>query len=221
MTATTPTPTHAPTPALAEPKPADQDTTSLAPVLEAILLSAERPTPTLRLAEAAGLVREEDTAEPQGTAKKVLEAERDAACERVELAIAGLNQDLASTGRTFRVERLAGGWRLMTLPAFAPHIAAFQRARLNAKLTRQSVETLAIIAYKQPITRAQLEAIRGVSCGEVLRSLIERRLVTVTGRAEELGRPLLYGTTKQFLDQFGLASVKDLPTLAELKPIGL
>lgn len=189
-------------------------------VLEAILLCADRPTPTLRLAEAAGLVREED-ADEGDTAKRVIEAERAAACERVEQAIGALNADLAATGRTFRVEKRAGGWRMMTLPTHAAHIAAFQRARLASKLSRQAVETLAIVAYKQPITRAQLEAIRGVSCGEVLRSLIDRRLVTVTGRAEELGRPLLYGTSKQFLDQFGLASIQDLPTLAELKPIGL
>jgi len=75
------------------------------------------------------------------------------------------------------------------------------------------LETLSIIAYRQPITRAQLEAIRGVGCGEVLRGLIDRRMVMVKGRAEELGRPMLYGTTRQFLDCFGLASVKDLPDL--------
>ncbi|MCC6952204.1 MAG: SMC-Scp complex subunit ScpB [Phycisphaerales bacterium] len=193
---------------------------SLPAMLEAILLCADRPTLTLRLAEAAGLVREEES-DGGETAKKVLDAERDAACERVERAIGVLNADLAATGRTFRVEKRAGGWRVMTLPTHAAHIAAFQKARLASKLSRQAVETLAIVAYKQPITRAQLEAIRGVSCGEVLRSLIERRLVTVTGRAEELGRPLLYGTSRQFLDQFGLASINDLPTLAELKPIGV
>ncbi|MFZ2873854.1 MAG: SMC-Scp complex subunit ScpB [Phycisphaerales bacterium] len=193
---------------------------SLPAMLEAILLCADRPTPTLRLAEAAGLVREEES-DGGETAKKVLDAERDAACERVERAIGVLNADLAATGRTFRVEKRAGGWRVMTLPTHAAHIAAFQKARLASKLSRQAVETLAIVAYKQPITRAQLETIRGVSCGEVLRSLIERRLVTVTGRAEELGRPLLYGTSRQFLDQFGLASINDLPTLAELKPIGM
>ena len=76
--------------------------------------------------------------------------------------------------------------------------------------------TLSIIAYRQPITRAELEAIRGVACGEVVRTLMDRRLVKITGRAEELGRPMLYGTTRQFLDTFGLASVKDLPKPEEL-----
>jgi segregation and condensation protein B len=106
----------------------------------------------------------------------------------------------------------------MTLPEHAETLAEFHRSRLPGKLSRAAVETLAIIAYKQPITRAQLEAIRGVSCGEVLKSLMERRIVTIKGRAEELGRPMLYGTTKQFLDQFGLASINDLPTPAELRP---
>ncbi|MCE7973033.1 MAG: SMC-Scp complex subunit ScpB [Leptolyngbya sp. PLA1] len=217
---TNPTQAPAATEGTCEPGSEERADGSLPAVLEAILLCADRPTTTLRLAEAAGLVREEDAAEGE-TSKKVMDAERAVACERVERAIEALNADLAATGRTFRVEKRAGGWRVMTLPSHAAHIAAFQRARLASKLSRQAVETLAIVAYKQPITRAQLEAIRGVSCGEVLRSLIDRRLVTVTGRAEELGRPLLYGTSKQFLDQFGLASINDLPTLAELKPIGL
>jgi len=87
-------------------------------------------------------------------------------------------------------------------------VAAFHKARAGGRLSRAAVETLAIIAYKQPLTRAQLEAIRGVSCGEVLRSLLERRLVEIKGRAEELGRPLLYGTGKPFLDAFGARSAQ-------------
>jgi segregation and condensation protein B len=133
--------------------------------------------------------------------------------------VKSLNETYEQTGRSFRIEAVSGGFRVMTLPKFAPQIAVLHRRQASAKLSRASVETLAIIAYKQPITRAELEAIRGVSCGEVLKSLIDRRLVTIKGRAEELGRPMLYGTTKTFLDHFGLASVKDLPTLAELKPV--
>jgi len=153
--------------------------------------------------------------------KKAVEASDDsdaAGIERVEAAVAALNAQYEATGRAFRIERVSDGYRVMTLPVYGETIAAFHRARTGGRLTRAGVETLAIIAYKQPLTRAELEAIRGVSCGEVLKTLIERRLVTVKGRAEELGRPMLYGTTKGFLDQFGLASVKDLPTLAELKP---
>jgi len=188
--------------------------------VEAVLFSTDRPVAASRVAEALGLVAVADE-EATGTQAKVEEAKRREAVAEVERAIAELNGDYERTGRSFRIEQLAGGWRVMTLSRFATVIAEFHRTRLSAKLSRQAVETLAIIAYKQPITKAQLEAIRGVSCGEVLKTLIERRLVTVKGRAEELGRPLLYATTKPFLDQFGLASLRDLPTLAEMKPATL
>ena len=104
----------------------------------------------------------------------------------------------------------------MTVPKWRGVIASFHGLSAQQRMSKASVETLAIIAYKQPVTRAKLEAIRGVACGEVLRSLIERRLVTIVGRAEELGRPMLYGTTKGFLEAFGLASLKDLPSAAEM-----
>jgi segregation and condensation protein B len=183
----------------------------LSPVVEAVLLSTPRPVVTSALAHAAGLSArntEDENADP---------VVPNNAIEAIERAIASLNEAYESTGRSFRIEPLAGGWRVMTLPKFAGAIAAFHKAREAAGLSRAALETLAIIAYKQPITRAELESIRGVACGEVLRSLIDKRLVTIMGRAEELGRPLLYGTTRQFLDAFGLASLKDLPTLAELK----
>ncbi|MFO0834758.1 MAG: SMC-Scp complex subunit ScpB [Phycisphaerales bacterium] len=183
----------------------------LSPVVEAVLLSTPRPVVSSALAHAAGLSArnaEDENADPIVPMSAI---------EAVEGAIAALNQSYESTGRSFRIEALAGGWRVMTLPKFAGAIAAFHKAREAAGLSRAALETLAIIAYKQPITRAELESIRGVACGEVLRSLIDKRLVTITGRAEELGRPLLYGTTRQFLDAFGLATLKDLPTLAELK----
>jgi segregation and condensation protein B len=148
--------------------------------------------------------------------KKTMSAE-ESALAAIADSVVTLNRDYERTGRSFRIEEVAGGYRVMTLAAYAPVVAAYQRSRQSTKLTRASIETLAIIAYRQPITRAELEAIRGVSCGEVLRSLMERRMVTIKGRAEEVGRPILYGTTKQFLDVFGLASIKDLPTIQELK----
>lgn len=171
--------------------------------IEAVLMAAERTLPAGRLAMILGLCSDE-------TAPKDVAA-------TIEGAIAALNQQYEASGRSFRIEPLSGGYRMMSLPQFAPYLAELHRTRSIGRMTRAAVETLAIIAYKQPMTRAQLEAIRGVSCGEVLRSLTERRLITIKGRAEELGRPLLYGTTKQFLDAFGLASIKDLPTMAEFK----
>ena len=134
----------------------------------------------------------------------------------VHAAVEELNGSYASTGRSFRVERVAGGYRLMTLPEHAGVVAALRGGANDGKLTRSAGETLAIVAYRQPVTRAEVEAIRGVSSGEMLRSLLEKRLVDIAGRAEEPGRPILYGTTKFFLESFGLASLRDLPRPEEI-----
>jgi len=206
--------------------PAASGVESLAPTVEAILMSVERPVSAAAIAAALGEMSkgksdaatkrggtdagESETAEPETPADPAVLA-------GVGAAIAALNAEYETTGRSFRIEAVAGGFRLMTLPAFARAVAAFHRSRQSTRLSKAALESLSIIAYKQPITRVDLEAIRGVACGEVLRSLIDRRLVTIKGRAEELGRPLLYGTTRQFLDAFGLASLTDLPQMAELK----
>ena len=167
--------------------------------VEAILLTTERPLAPAKVAEAL--------APWLGSA--------DNGSQQVAEAVERLNVDYAKAGRAFRIEEVAGGYRAMTVPELAPALAGFHRARMAAKLSRAAIETLAIVAYRQPITRAQLESIRGVGCGEVLRTLIERRLVTITGRAEELGRPMLYGTTRTFLDTFGLSNLKDLPDVGQ------
>ena len=203
--------------------------------LEALLLSIDRPLAAEKAARALGLVPEdkpEEKPEPAATsdtdapveespAKRRASARRSAVIESaeriIEQLVASLNEAYETTGRSFRIERVAGGLRVMTQPAFAPTLARFHKDRQQTRLSKAGVETLAIIAYRQPITRAELESIRGVSCGEVLKSLLDRRLVGIKGRAEELGRPLLYGTTKQFLDHFGLASTADLPSPEELR----
>jgi segregation and condensation protein B len=131
-------------------------------------------------------------------------------------SVARLNDTYAATNRQFRIELVAGGYRLLTLPQHHALLARFHGLAAQTRLSKPAVETLAIIAYKQPVTRAQLEAIRGVACGEVLRSLLDRRLINIVGRAEELGRPMLYGTTRGFLELFGLASLKDLPAPSDL-----
>jgi segregation and condensation protein B len=187
----------------------------LAAKLEAILMSSDRAIPGKRIAPAVGLVKplEEDA---QDEIPEIPQEAEDA----IAAAVVELNNSYAATGRTFRIEAVSGGYRILTTAEFAPVVHAFKKVGTNTKLSRAAIETLAIIAFRQPMTRAELEAIRGVSCGEVLRSLLERRLITIKGRAEELGRPLLYGTTKQFLDHFGLASLKDLPTVDDLKAGG-
>ena len=160
----------------------------LAP-LEALLLSTHHPLTAGRLAEILDL----ETTKPLRKAIKVL------------------NEHYASTGRSFRIEQVAGGFQILTLPEHCDLLKKFHQKEVDAKLTKAAIETLAIIAYKQPILRADVEAIRGVACGETIRSLMEKRLVKIAGRAEEPGRPILYGTTKRFLELFGLNSVKDLP----------
>jgi segregation and condensation protein B len=212
------------------------DMQRLALSIEAILLTIDKPVAPARLAEALGLVSPAPAPEippqdgpenPEAEAKPAPRRRGRKAAEPaagtpdasglIAAAVASLNEVYASSGRVFRIEQVAGGYRVMTLPDFAPILAAFHKSRNSSRLSRAAVETLAIIAYRQPMTRAHLEAIRGVSCGEVLRSLMERKMVTIKGRAEELGRPILYGTTREFLDAFGLASLKDLPSASELQ----
>ena len=135
----------------------------------------------------------------------------------VREAIDALNDAYEASGRSFRIEEVAGGWQVMTLPRFADTLARLHRSKAQSRLSPAALETLAIIAYKQPIVRAQIEAIRGVACGEVLRSLLERNLIKIAGRAEELGRPMLYGTTRTFLELFGLNDLKDLPKVEQLQ----
>lgn len=172
--------------------------------IEALLLTMDKPLTTGKLAEATGM-REHPGVFPKPS-------------QTIEAAVEVLNEQYERTGRAFRIESVAGGYRIMTLPEFAPAIAAIQGLRESSKLSRAAIETLAIVAYRQPITRVQIETIRGVSCGEVLRGLMEKNLVTISGRAEELGRPLLYGTTKRFLEVFGLSAIKDLPPVNDVFP---
>jgi segregation and condensation protein B len=131
-------------------------------------------------------------------------------------AIDILNERYAAAGCAFRIESVAGGFQMLTLPEYNDVLARLLKVRNESKLSQAALETLAIIAYKQPILRADVEAIRGVSTGEVVRTLMEKGLVKIVGRAEEIGRPMLYGTTRRFLEVFGLSSLSDLPKVEEL-----
>ena len=130
----------------------------------------------------------------------------------IRKAIGSLNQQYEQAGRSFRIEQVAGGYQLLTLPEYGPYLKKLHQREVDSKLTKASLETLAIIAYTQPLLRVEIEAIRGVACGETIRNLMEKHLVRIAGRAEEPGRPILYGTTKRFLELFGLNSLKDLPS---------
>jgi segregation and condensation protein B len=136
--------------------------------------------------------------------------------ERVEQLIAELKSEYEREGRAFDVFEIAGGYQLLTRAEFAPMLERFDTVPASARLSGPALETLAIIAYRQPVGRSEVEEIRGVGAGGVLKTLQERALVEVVGRGEGLGRPLLYGTTTTFLDHFGFRSLADLPRPDEL-----
>jgi segregation and condensation protein B len=135
----------------------------------------------------------------------------------VKDAIDLLNQRYQANGAAFRIEAIAGGYQMETLPEFNDVLARLLKVRKDSKLSPAAMETLAIIAYRQPILRADVEVIRGVACGEVIRSLMEKHMVKIVGRAEVLGRPMLYGTTRRFLEVFGLGSLDELPNVEQLR----
>ncbi len=132
-------------------------------------------------------------------------------------AVEALNARYEQMGCVFRIEEIAGGYQMMTLPEYHDVLSRLRRERSDSRLSQAAMETLAIVAYRQAIMRADIEAIRGVSCGEVLRGLLEKQLIKITGRAQVLGRPMLYGTTRRFLEVFGLSDLNDLPRVEELR----
>jgi segregation and condensation protein B len=163
-------------------------------VVEAVLFASREPLTIERLAKVLG----------------------GAPRARIQAALRRITEDYETTGRPFSIVEVAGGFEILTGPEFAPWLSRLVRSRGDERLSRSSLETLAIIAYKQPITRAEIEAIRGVHTSPALKVLLEKNLVKIAGRAEILGRPMLYATTREFLDHFGLKSVKDLPRRSEL-----
>lgn len=127
-----------------------------------------------------------------------------------------INDELEKTDRPFRIVKIAGGFQFATTPQHGQLVQRLLKAKNRRRLTQAALETLAIIAYRQPITKAEIEAIRGVNCGEVVNSLVEKQLVSIVGRSEAIGKPLLYGSTDEFMRIFGLNSMSDLPKLREI-----
>jgi segregation and condensation protein B len=178
------------------PLPSFSETdTTLESVVEAVLFASDESLSAERLTGIAEV----------GSVKQIREC------------IETLNTRYEQSGSSFRIEQIAGGYQMMTLPKYNPWLKKLLRNRADSKFSPAALETLAIIAYKQPIIRADIEAIRGVAAGEVLRSLMYKGLVKIVGRAEVIGRPMLYGTTRKFLEIFGLNSIKDLPKAEDLK----
>ena len=167
--------------------------------LQAVLFLARQPLSSRKISQLAGL---ED-----GTQARTM--------------ISELNKDYNKAGRAFHIKRLAGGYQMLTRPQFSKWLRQMDHIPKARKLSRPAMETLAVVAYRQPVIKADIEAIRGVACGEMLRQLLEHGYVRIYGRSEELGRPFLYATTREFLEDFGLRNQDDLPRSAELVGQGL
>src|SRR5437870_740286 len=181
-------------------------------VIEALLFSAPKPLSIRELAAAikgAGAEEDPAAAGPNEFAR-VAEGEIAAALEELKI-------EYVQEQRAFQIIEKSEGWQLVTDPAFARWVRQLFPVPKPARLTAPGLETLAIIAYRQPITRADVEAVRGVNIDGVLQTLMERGLVKIAGRAEIPGRPLLYETTQFFLDHFGLRSLEELPNVEELR----
>ncbi len=139
----------------------------------------------------------------------------------IKTALASLTQDYENRQSGIKVVEIAGGYQMFSNPKYASYIRAFYKTKHKEKLSKPALETLAIIAYKQPVTRTDIELVRGVNSDGVVNHLQNKELVKIVGRKDIPGKPYLYGTTKQFMEYFGLKSLEDLPTLAEfpdLKP---
>jgi segregation and condensation protein B len=165
-------------------------------IVEALIVAAGEPVSAARLAEVVPGLEASD----------------------VPSLVAELRGEYEAQGRALEIWEVAGGYQLRTHASVAPYLRLLHRERA-VRLTRAALETLAVIAYRQPVTRAEIEHVRGVDAGPVLKSLVDRRLVRIAGHRETAGRPLVYATTKRFLEVFGLPKLDDLPTLREVEEL--
>ncbi|MDX1662084.1 MAG: SMC-Scp complex subunit ScpB [Gemmatimonadota bacterium] len=180
---------------MTEPELRSEEESRAKAIVEALLFAAEEPLTARRLAGIA----------PGATPSMV------------EDLIDELDADYIREGRAFRIREIAGGYQIVTRPEFAEWVHELHGPGSAPRLSQAALETLAIVAYKQPVTRAELESIRGVNVDGVVRTLVDRELVRIAGRAEGIGRPLLYGTTDHFLEYFGLPGLDALPKPDELE----
>ncbi len=187
----------------AEDDPSATDSHSLEEAIEAIIFAADEPVEAERIAEIIGEVT----------------GRSDLTVEDVENAISRLNDEFEASDRALEIHEWGGGYRMATRSALSPFIQTLFVGEQETSLSRSLMETLAVIAYRQPVTRPEVDFIRGVNSDYAIRKLLEMGFVDVEGRADSLGRPLLYGTTSLFLEQFGLSSLDDLPTLREVEDL--
>jgi segregation and condensation protein B len=163
-------------------------------IIEALLLATDRPLTAVRIASVVPHLK----------------------ADSVPPLIEELNRAYADGGRAFRVREVAGGYRLYAQPEYQSHIEALAVTSREARLSQAALETLAVVAYRQPTARGDIEYVRGCDCDGVLRTLLTRKLIAIKGRSEAPGRPLLYVTTDRFLEYFGLARLDDLPDWSEI-----
>jgi segregation and condensation protein B len=199
-------------------------------IVEALLTSSDEPLPA---EEIARLVRARVAEAEDSRARKIEDGESPPelpewlsalaaiSSEQVIVAIATLNHDYETTGRAFSLVERAKGWKLFTRPSYGEFVRHLFPGRKPERLSGPAMETLAIIAYRQPITKGAIEAVRGVACDGMLQKLLDRELVRIGGRAELPGRPLLYETTELFYEHFGIRSIDDLPNATELRRVKL
>lgn len=194
--------------------------------LEALIFASEEPLTNRMLHRL--LVLEDPSQQVPGQQQLPLEGEQaqpvpetvvptfDVPKEFFDELVEEINEQLERVERPYRIVKIAGGFQFATTPAHGQLVQRLLKAKNRRRLTQAALETVAIIAYRQPITKAEIDAIRGVNSGEVVNSLVEKQLVAMVGRAETLGKPLLYGTTEEFLRVFGLNDISDLPKLREI-----
>ncbi len=173
-------------------------------IIEALLFATDEPLSVKQMLEIFG-----DFEAGELPLKRVNE-------QAILSAIEQLNAEYATTGRAMQIVKVAGGYQFATLPHFAPWLGRMVKEKSRRKLSVSALESLAVIAYKQPVTKPEIEAIRGVNADYVIRTLLERNLITIVGRAATPGRPLLYGTTREFLKHFGLNDLSELPKPREI-----
>ncbi|MCX6829789.1 MAG: SMC-Scp complex subunit ScpB [candidate division Zixibacteria bacterium] len=167
------------------------------PIIESLILSSPEPL----------------------SARRVIDVVDDISAADIEEIVTALNEKYLATDSSFRIRKVAGGYQLYIIEDYAGYVEELHTRRRNARLTRSALETLAIIAYRQPVTKLDIEMIRGVASDSVLHTLLERKLITLSGRAQTIGRPLLYRTTDEFLKYFNLNAIEDLPKMTEIEEL--
>ncbi len=178
-------------------------TTDLIPHIEALIFASEKPLTTLEITELVNNIFEE--------------AEEKISLDKVEAALEGIREKYSADFYPFEVKQSGGGWQFLTRPEYHKTVAQLNKDRYLKKLSAASMETLAIIAYKQPVTKGEIEAIRGVSCDYAVQKLLEKELIIISGRNEKApGQPLLYSTSSNFMDYFGINSADELPKIKEV-----